>query len=241
MTRHGGATIAFVFRKTRRSCLGWSSFHATVSLSISRRVGQWGAVVRAFRRPEFIPLAEAASRLGCSIRTLQRIARDGGISFVRRGRFAHVMREDLARLEVDGRTDWLVARLSGDSAESMRVAEWLRQWSELQRLVTASAEDAALQSSLLAAEHVIERDGLRSMADYRVVDLAAALGSSDLAAEDAIGLRILAAWPRSPRLLDAYREALRALVGWQPTPEAPTGRLGRLRNGRHRPNGEVAG
>lgn len=199
------------------------------------------AVVRAFRRPEFIPLAEAASRLGCSIRTLQRNARDGAISFVRRGRYAYVMREDLARLEVDGHTDWIVARLSGDSAESMRVAEWFRHWGELQRLVIARPEDAELQSSLLAADHVIERDGPRAMADYLVADLADALESSDLAAEDAIGLRILAAWPRSPRLLDAYRDALRSLIGWQPTPKAPTGRLGRLRNGRHRPNGEQAG
>ena len=85
-------------------------------------------------------IAEAASRLGCSVRTLQRLARDGRISFVRRGRCAFVLREDLARLEVGGRTDWLVNRLADSAAESMRVAEWFRHWIELQRLLPDSSE-----------------------------------------------------------------------------------------------------
>lgn len=194
--------------------------------------------MRAFNRPECIPIAEAASRLGCSVRTLQRIARDGGISFIRRGRFAHVLREDLARLEVDGRTGWLVARLAGPGADAMRVAEWFRQWGELQRLIAASADDAQLQPSLLAADHVIEQDGERSMSEYLAAELEATLDSSDLQDEQAIGLRVLARWPGSMRLLDAYRSALRALVGWQSPPEDPPGRLGRLRSGRGRSSGE---
>lgn len=188
--------------------------------------------MKAFQRPEFIPLAEAASRLGCSIRTLQRMARDGRISFVRRGRFVHVLRENLARLEVDGRTDWLVARLAGPDAESMRVAEWFRQWIQLQRLASPADVGTDLESSLAAAEHVIEQDGDRSMGDYRVSDLAETLQASGLAVDQAIGLRMLAHWPGSPRLLEAYREALRSLAGWQSPPEKPSGRRRRPGNGR---------
>lgn len=44
------------------------------------RAANLGVSVRAFKRPEFLPIAEAASRLGCSVRTLQRLARDGRIS-----------------------------------------------------------------------------------------------------------------------------------------------------------------
>lgn len=188
--------------------------------------------MRALKRPEFVPIAEAASRLGCSVRTLQRIARDGGISFVRRGRFSHVLREDLARLEVDGRTDWVVNRLVGPGAESMRVAEWFRQWIELQRLMGPTAVGIDLKSSVAAAEHVIEQDGDQSMVDYRVSDFTETLNGSGLAADQAIGLRLLAHWPGSPRLLEAYREVLRSLAGWQSPPENPSGRRRRAGNGR---------
>lgn len=171
--------------------------------------------MRAFNRPGFIPIAEAAVRLGCSVRTLQRIAREGRVSFLRRGRFAFILREDLFRLEVDGRTDWLVARLSGPEADSMRVAEWFRHWIEMQRIAAPAAVDADRESSFAAADHVIEQDGDRSMAEYRVADLAETLQSLASPVDQAVGLRVLASWPGSPRLVDAYREAARVLVGWQ--------------------------
>lgn len=196
--------------------------------------------MRAFKRPELIPIAEAAKRLGCSVRTLQRIARDGGISFVRRGRFAHVLREDLSRLEVDGRTDWLIARLAGPEADDMLVGEWFRQWMELQRLVSHGSPAGDLQASLAVAEFIIEQDGGRTMSQYGVGDLATTLESSELVSEQAIGLRILAHWPGSPPLLTAYRAALRSLAGWSSPVERPSGRRGRARNGWGQSNhGEV--
>lgn len=172
--------------------------------------------MRAFRRPELLPIAEAASRLGCSVRTLQRFAREGRISYVRRGRFAFVLREDLARLEVGGRTDWLVARLADAAGDSMRVAEWFRHWIELQRIACHPSPEHQIQWEVVAAEHVIEQHGERSMAEYGVGDLAEALNSSGLPPEAALGLRILSRGPSSTRLLDAYRDTLRSLLGWQP-------------------------
>jgi len=187
--------------------------------------------MRAFKRPDAIPIGDAATRLGCSVRTLQRIAKEGRISFVRRGRYAYVLREDLARLEVDGHTEWLVDRLCGADADSMLVAEWFRNWIELQRLSNHASDHSQTESAVTAAEHVIEHDGTRPMAEYGVTDLAASLESSGLTAGEALGLRILARWPGGGTLLSAYRTAARSLVGWTSPPDAPPSRKGRLRSG----------
>jgi len=165
--------------------------------------------------PELISVHDAASLLGCSLRTLQRHRNEGRIEFIRRGREKFCVREEVELLAGGDRTEVIAARLLAPECDAMLANEWFRRWAEFWAR-SARPSRIRIDCAPLLAE-IERRFGLARMRDVTVGDLLGVLeaieASGALFCEPLLDLSAMQLVPRDLAMLDGRRQLFHALSG----------------------------